>query len=119
MAITEKKSLENVTKIATEAVTHIRTVASLSMSLNNITIYQNWMKKDKKIQWVSGQEKFMIERYINEMMRIEKLIRNKIFWRGLANSLAQYLPAFAFGGMIYYASFLIAAKEIHFKNVIK
>lgn len=61
----------------------------------------------------------MIERYTNEMTRVEKLIRKKIVWRGLVNSFAQTAPLLAYAYAFYYGSYLIADKEIHFKNVIK
>lgn len=68
---------------------------------------------------VSGQEKKMIERFVNEMTRVEKLIQKKIAWRGLVNSLTQSIPLFAYACALYYGAILIASKEIHFKNVIK
>lgn len=61
----------------------------------------------------------MIERYTSEMTRAEELIRKKIVWRGLVNSLQQCIGFFAYAGVLYYSSYLIAAQEIHFKNVIK
>lgn len=73
------------------------------------------MKTDK----FSGQEKYMIERYTNEMTRVEKLIRKKIVWRGLVNSVAQSIPFLAYAVALCYGGFLIANKEIEFQNVIK
>lgn len=61
----------------------------------------------------------MIERYVKEMKRVERLIRKKIAWRGLVNSFAQSIPIFIYAYALYYGSYLIAAKELHFKNVIK
>lgn len=95
MALVEKKSAEMGTKIATEAITNIRTVASLR------------------------QEKHMIMRYVDEMVKVEKTIRKKIIWRGLVNSVAQSIPFFGYAIALYYGGLLVADGEIHFKNVIK
>lgn len=61
----------------------------------------------------------MIIRYVNEMKKVESIIRKKIIWRGLVNSTAQAIPFFAYAVALCYGGFLIAAGEIHFKNVIK
>lgn len=61
----------------------------------------------------------MIERYANEMNRVEKLIKKKIVWRGLVNSFAQSISTFVFSYGYYYGAHLIAYKEIDFKDVIK
>ena len=61
----------------------------------------------------------MIDRFVREMNHVENLIRKKIFWRGLVNSLAECIALFSFAGTVYYGAYLIAAKEIHFKNFIK
>lgn len=61
----------------------------------------------------------MIERYTHEMVRVEKLIRRKIVWRGLVNSISQSISLFAFAGALCYGAFIIAAEEMHFKNVIQ
>lgn len=61
----------------------------------------------------------MVERYVNEMMKVESIIRKKIIWRGLVNSVAQSIPFFGYAAALCYGGFLIANGEIHFKNVIK
>ncbi|XP_031626047.1 multidrug resistance protein homolog 65 [Contarinia nasturtii] len=91
----EKQSTEIGTKIATEAISNIRTVAALR------------------------QEKYMIDRYVTEMTKVSKMIRKKIIWRGLVNSAAQSIPFFAYAAALCYGGFLVANGEIHFKNVIK
>lgn len=67
----------------------------------------------------SGQEKGMIERFENEMTRVERRIREKLAWRGLVYTLSDTIPLFSYAFTMYYGAHLIAAKEIHFKNVIK
>lgn len=66
-----------------------------------------------------GQEKHMIDRYIIEMKKVSSLIRKKLIWRGLVNSIAQSVPLFGDTIAICYGAFLVANGEIHFKNVIK
>lgn len=61
----------------------------------------------------------MIARYMSEMAHAQKVVRNKIIWRGFVNSLAQSIPFFAYAIALYYGGLLIADGEIHFKNVIK
>lgn len=61
----------------------------------------------------------MIERFVHEMTHVEKVIGKKMVWRGLVNSFAQNIPMLAYAYTLYYSSYLIAAKELHFKNAIK
>lgn len=68
---------------------------------------------------ILGQEKYMIERYVNEMTRVEKLIRNKIVWRGLVNSVAQSVPFLAYAVALCYGGYLVATEKMEFQNVIK
>ncbi|XP_055301725.1 multidrug resistance protein homolog 65-like isoform X2 [Sitodiplosis mosellana] len=91
----EKQSIEVGTKIASEAITNIRTVASLR------------------------QEKYMIERYVAEMKKASSTVRKSIVWRGLVNSTAQSIPYFGYTISLTYGGFLIANGEIEYGNVIK
>lgn len=61
----------------------------------------------------------MIGRYVDEMMKLERIVKSKIAWRGLANSVAQSIPFFGYAVALYYGGLLIASGEIHYKNVIK
>lgn len=61
----------------------------------------------------------MIGRYVDEMMNLEKIVRSKLVWRGLANSVAQSIPFFGYAIALYYGGLLVASGEIHFKNVLK
>ncbi|XP_055294777.1 multidrug resistance protein homolog 65-like [Sitodiplosis mosellana] len=94
-AIVEKQSIEIGTKIATEAINNIRTVASLRLEMP------------------------MIYRYEEEMKMASSIIRKKIIWRGLVNSIAQSIPFFSYAVALCYGGFLVANGELHFKNVIK
>lgn len=61
----------------------------------------------------------MIERYMNEMFRVQDLMQEKLAWRGFVNSIAQSSFLFAGTAIFCYGARLIAAGEIHFQNVIK
>lgn len=61
----------------------------------------------------------MIERFVHEMTGVEKLMGKKFVWRGLVTSFAQNISTIAYAYSLFYGSQLIAAKELHFKNVIK
>lgn len=61
----------------------------------------------------------MIHRYEREMETASSIIRKKITWRGLVNSLAQSIPFFSYAAALCYGGFLVASEELHFKNVIK
>lgn len=61
----------------------------------------------------------MIERFVNEMTRVEKTLQSKLTWRGLTNSIAQTIPFFLYDLSIFYSCHLIASKEVHFKNMLK
>lgn len=73
----------------------------------------------KILIFLLGQEKHMLDRYIIEMKTVSSLIRKKLIWRGLVNSIAQSVPLFGDTVAICYGAFLVADGEIHFKNVIK
>lgn len=86
----------------------------------NIKLNQNRKNYDENFEiQFAGQEKYMIERFANEMTHVEKLIREKMVWRGLVNSTAESIPLFIFAGAMYYGAYLVAIGEIHFKNFIK
>lgn len=61
----------------------------------------------------------MIDRYAAETEKMFTIIRKKIAWRGLANSLAETIPTLANAITLCYGGYLVANGEIHFKNVIK
>lgn len=91
----EKKGIEEISKIATESVLNIRTVASLR------------------------QEPHIIARYCAEISKVEKTIRKKLALRGLVNSTGQSIPFFGYSLALYYGGLLVANEGIHFKNIIK
>lgn len=61
----------------------------------------------------------MIERYVNEMVRVEKLIEKKLAWRGLVSSVARCTPSFVYTITMYYSTYLIASKQLNVIDVIK
>lgn len=93
-AAVEKQGIEEIAKIATEAILNIRTVASLR------------------------QEPHIIARYCTEIAKVEKTIRKKLSLRGLVNSTGQSIPFFGYSLALYYGGLLVANDGIPFKNVI-
>lgn len=91
----EKKGIEAIAKLATESVSNIRTVASLSL------------------------EPHIIARYSTELAKMEKTIRRKLAFRGFVNSTGQSIPFFGYSLAFYYGGLLVANEGIHFKNIIK
>lgn len=61
----------------------------------------------------------MIERYVDEMSRVETLLKKKTIWRGVTNSVAQAIPLIAYAVALCYGGFLIAWGEMHYKDVLK
>lgn len=61
----------------------------------------------------------MIQRFEKEMTCVENHIRTKTMLRGLVCTVSESIPVSAFALAVCYGAHLIAAKEIHFKNVIK
>lgn len=117
ITLIEKQSLEISTKIAVEAISSIRTVASLSKI---IFIKNKCINLSINFFLIRlGHEQFMIDRYAAETAKMSILIRKKIAWRGLANSIAETIPTFANALTLCYGGYLVASGEIHFKDVIK
>lgn len=61
----------------------------------------------------------MIERYVSKMNDVQKIAQEKVAWRGLTNGIVAAVPNLMVAFAIYYSSYLIATKEVHFKNVMK
>lgn len=61
----------------------------------------------------------MINQYAAETVKMSTLVRKKIAWRGMANSLAESIPTLANALTLCYGGYLVANGEMHFKNVIK
>lgn len=73
--IKERSALENATKLAVEAIANIRTVNSLC------------------------QEKFVIERYTEEMNKVRNYNRKKSLLRGLIFGLGKSIPNYGYGNI--------------------
>uniref|UniRef100_A0A182J704 ABC-type xenobiotic transporter n=1 Tax=Anopheles atroparvus TaxID=41427 RepID=A0A182J704_ANOAO len=91
----EKQSLEGATKLAVEAISNIRTVASL------------------------GQEKHVLERYSTETIKIDDACRRKTRLRGTVFALGQVMPFAGYGLALFYGGKLVSEKELEYKDVIK
>lgn len=66
-----------------------------------------------------GQEKYMVDRFVAEMTKVESIIRKKIVWRGLVNSMAQSIPFFGYTIALCYGGFLMANEDIELKDFVK
>lgn len=91
----EKQAIERSSRIAVEAITSIRTVQSL------------------------GQEKFVLERYNQEIENSSVPSKKKVRFRGTVFSLGQTIPTLAYGIGLYYGGYLVATTDLEYKNVIK
>lgn len=61
----------------------------------------------------------MIARYLKEVETAEKIIRQKLNWRGLINSAGQSITLFIYAVGLCYGGFLVANGEIPYKSVIQ
>ncbi|XP_059619981.1 multidrug resistance protein homolog 65 [Phlebotomus argentipes] len=91
----EKKAIEEATKIATEALLNIRTVASLR------------------------QEASMVARYSLEIQKVEKSVKRKLMFRGSVFSIGQSAPMFAYAVALYYGGLLVANEGLGYEKLIK
>ncbi|XP_053662554.1 multidrug resistance protein homolog 49 [Anopheles marshallii] len=94
-SLKEKQSLEGATKLAVEAISNIRTVASL------------------------GQEKHVLQRYGQETVKIDDACRRKTRLRGTVFALGQVMPFAGYGLALFYGGKLVSEKELEYKDVIK
>lgn len=93
--IKEKFAMENATKMAVEAISNIRTVASL------------------------GQEPHMLKRYMREIERVDDYCKKKSKFRGFVFGLGQTVPLMGYGLSLWYGGTLVANREMPYANVIK
>lgn len=91
----EKQAIENATKMAVEAISNIRTVASL------------------------GQERHIIDRYTKEIDDVHVYCQKKSRFRGFVFGLGQTVPLMGYGLSLWYGGTLVAKREMPYENVIK
>lgn len=91
----EKQVLENACRIATEAITNIRTIAGLR------------------------REQHVIDTYNEEIRKVEILIRNKLRYRGIINSIGQAFSFFAYAVALCYGGVLVSEGKVPFQDIIK
>jgi ATP-binding cassette, subfamily B (MDR/TAP), member 1 len=93
--VKEKLAMENATKMAVEAISNIRTVASL------------------------GQEPHVLQRYMKEIDHIDEYCQKKSRFRGFVFGLGQTVPLMGYGLSLWYGGTLVAKREMPYANVIK
>ncbi|XP_037946900.1 multidrug resistance protein homolog 49-like [Teleopsis dalmanni] len=94
-ALAEKLAIENASQVAVEAISNIRTVASL------------------------GLERNVIRCYNEQIDRAGALCRNKVRFRGTFFGMGQASPYIAYGVSLYYGGLLVANEGLQHENVIK
>ncbi|XP_073843183.1 multidrug resistance protein homolog 65-like [Musca autumnalis] len=93
--IREKIVLEEACRIATEAIANIRTVAGLR------------------------REQQIIDKYNHEIQKVEKLIRQKLKYRGVINATGQAFLFFAYAVALCYGGVLVSEGKLPFQDIIK
>ncbi|XP_012529625.2 multidrug resistance protein homolog 49 isoform X2 [Monomorium pharaonis] len=91
----EKKKMESATRVAVEAITHIRTVASLN------------------------REEAFYQRYCKELDLVAQATKVKNRLRGLVYSCGQTVPMFGYAISLYYGGYLVAREGLSYEKVIK
>lgn len=94
-ALNEKHALESATREAVEAIGNIRTVASL------------------------GQEPYVLERFNNEINKVEIAMHKKCRFRGFIYGIGISMPFFAYALTLWYGGKMVAWEEISFTDLIK
>lgn len=91
----EKQALERASQIAVEAISNIRTIASLN------------------------QEKLVIKRYTKQTEACFHACRRKHRFRGVLFAFGHTVMVWAYGLVLWYGGMLVAQGELHYKDVIK
>uniref|UniRef100_W8BN80 Multidrug resistance protein-65 n=1 Tax=Ceratitis capitata TaxID=7213 RepID=W8BN80_CERCA len=91
----EKAALEEASRIATEAITNIRTIAGLR------------------------REAQIIERYNLEIDKVKAMIQRKLKYRGLINASGQAFIFFAYAVALCYGGVLVSEGKVPFQDIIK
>ena len=111
----EKKALQDASKFAVEAISNIRTVASLRKEEYFVAEYQK--------VWIMSA--MMIVIMMTMMMMMQALaaphrsahVRSNV--RGIVFGFAQSVPFFAYGGCMFYGGYLVYTEGIQYKIVFK
>lgn len=91
----EKKKMEAATRVAVEAITNIRTIASLN------------------------KENAFFERYCTELKLVARATRIRNRLRGIVYSCGQTVPMFGYAISLYYGGYLVAREGLSYDKVIK
>jgi len=91
----EKSAIEEATKMAVEAISNIRTVASL------------------------GQEPQILDRYSKEVDNLHVFCQRKSRFRGFIFGLGKSVPLMGYGLSLWYGGTLVAKNEMPYEDVIK
>ncbi|XP_037946899.1 multidrug resistance protein homolog 49-like [Teleopsis dalmanni] len=93
--LAEKLAIENASQTAVEAISNIRTVASLGLETNILNCYNE------------------------EIDNAGVICRKKVRFRGTVFGMGQATPYLAFGVSLYYGGLLVANEGLQYENIIK
>ncbi|XP_037940049.1 multidrug resistance protein homolog 65-like, partial [Teleopsis dalmanni] len=93
--VREKTVLEEACRIATEAIANVRTIAGLR------------------------REQPVIDKYNEEVHKVEGLIRQKLKYRGIINATGQAFLFFAYAVALCYGGVLVSEGKLPFQDIIK
>ena len=91
----ERKGLQQSAKVAMEAISNIRTVASLN------------------------REQTFHDRYMSSLIGPHVAAKRNAFIRGMVVGFASSAPQFAYGLIMYYGGWLVVNCDIDFKDIFK
>lgn len=91
----EKQAIENASQVAVEAISNIRTVASLN------------------------HEQRVLDSFNEQIDKVDEACRKKTRFRGLVFGLGQTSPFIAYGISLYYGGNLVADERIYYEDIIK
>lgn len=93
--IAEKKAIEQATKVAVEAISNIKTIATL------------------------GQEPHVLKRYEEMIDQVTNACLKKIRFRGPVYAAGQTIPLLGYGLALWYGGILVSKFEMEFDDVVK
>lgn len=61
----------------------------------------------------------MIDRYLDEMLNVEEIVKKKLKWRALLISWCQAIPYIGYATAFYFGGQFVAAGDLHYKDFYK
>ena len=108
----EKKALQDASKLAVEAISNIRTVASLRKEEYFVAEYQ-------KVTIMTVMMIMMMIMMMQALAAPHRSAHVRSNVRGIVFGFAQSVPFFAYGGCMFYGGYLVYTEGIQYKIVFK